>query len=403
MAPPGTKRWRQSSHVRPPQPTQCWSEHLDNRSNSPDPTADPLINQPETAPDIAPTQATIQDVNFLNNEILNSPQASITTTAHSDIRAQETPLAWNIDRLALMNTSSEATSSGSRDGRIIQPCLIAVPPTPPLARRTRSSSSMVSHTKLEAKTNSSASSDELTPGPQLSTAAEHGPKPPPACMSDTSPELVPHGSDTSYSPADSDASGNSEAESCPNKDGLKRRLLQHMKSSQHRQRLSYMVALALFFALGASCLSLVLACRYHAPGARLDQSSLTASWLTPQRQDTCLNAVPHYSLPLRPTQSKAILKMSRPGPKSGRYVCGARTPYMLKAVIMAASFHYVPGARVGGSAFLHPPVATPDATTRTHKANPHGPGRRADCSVTSTAKRSYKRAQHRAARFGYTI
>ena len=97
------------------------------------------------------------------------------------------------------------------------------------------------------------------------------------------------------------------------------------------------------------------------------------------------------------------MKMSRPGPKSGRYVCGARTPYMLKAVIMAASFHYVPGVRVGGSAFLHPPVATPDATTRTHKANPHGPGRRADCSVTSTAKRSYKRAQHRAARFGYTI
>ena len=70
---------------------------------------------------------------------------------------------------------------------------------------------------------------------------------------------------------------------------------------------------------------------------------------------------------------------------------------------MAASFHYVPGVRVGGSAFLHPPVAAPDATTRTLKANPHGSGRRADCSVTSTAKRSYKRAQHRAARFGYTI
>ena len=99
----------------------------------------------------------------------------------------------------------------------------------------------------------------------------------------------------------------------------------------------------------------------------------------------------------------ATLKKSRPGPKSGRYVCGARTPYMFKAVIMAASFHYVPGVRVGGSAFLHPPVAAPDATTRTLKANPHGSGRRADCSVTSTAKRSYKRAQHRAARFGYTI
>ena len=285
-------------------PPDSTAEHLDNGSNSPDPTADPLINQPETAPDIAPTQATIQDVNFLSNEILNSPQASITTTAHSDIRAQETPLAWNIDRLALMNTSSEATSSGSRDGRIIQPCLTAVPPTPPLARRTRSPSSMVSHTKLEAKTNSSASSDELIPGPQLSTAAEHGPKPPPACVSDTSP--------------------------CPNKDGLKRRLLQHMKSSQHRQRLSYMVALALFFALGASCLSLLLACRYHAPGARLDQSSLTASWLTPQRQDTCLNAVPHYSLPLRPTQSKAILKMSRPGPSPGGTSVELALPTRLK-------------------------------------------------------------------------
>ena len=182
----------------------------------------------------------------------------------------------------------------------------------------------------------------------------------------------------------------------------KRRLLQSVQSSQHRQRLSYMAALALFSALGASCLSLIT-CSYHAPGARLEQSSLAACWLPPQRQDTCLNAVQHHNLPFRPTQSKANLKMSRPGPKSGRCVCGARTFYMLKAVIMAASFHYVPGARVGGSAFLHPPVAAPDATTRTHKANPHGPGRRADCSVTSAAKRSYKRAQHRAARFGYTI
>ena len=163
-----------------------------------------------------------------------------------------------------------------------------------------------------------------------------------------------------------------------------------------------MVALALLSALGAICLALITS-SFHVPGARFSQSSLAASWLPPRRQDTCLTAVQHYSLPLRPTQSKATLKMSRPGPKSGRYVCGARTPYMFKAVIMAASFHYVPGVRVGGSAFLHPPVAAPDATTRTHKANPHGSGHRADCSVTSTAKRSYKRAQHRAARIGYTI
>ena len=317
-------------------------------------------------------------------------QTSTTTTARSDNRARAAPLEWNIDRPALVDASSEVTSSASR---ITQPCLMAVPPN----------KLVVPHTRLEARTNSSASSEELIPESQLNTAAERGPKPPPACLSDTSPELVPHGSDTSYSPADSDASGNSGDESCPNKDGLKRRLLQHMKSSQQRQRLTYMIALALFFALEASRLSLLLACRYHAPSARPDQSSVTTSWLTPQWQGTCLDAVQHHSLPLRSTPSKAILKTSRPCPKCGRYVCGARTPYMLKAVIMAASFHYIPGVRVGGSAFLHPPVAPPDATTQSHKANPHGLGRRADCSVTSTAKRSYKRAQHRAARFGYTI
>ena len=402
--------WRHGKHnlavldafARLSPPPDSAAEHLDSRNNSPDLIADPLDNQLDIAPDPSPTQAAIQAVSFLNSAIMNSPRASNINVALSDNQARGKPLTWNIDRLALANTSSEATSSGSRDGRVIHSRLMAVPPTTPLARRTKSSSSVVSHTNMEAQTNSSASSDELIPEPQLNTAAERGPKPPPECLSDTSPELVPHGSDTSYSPADSAASGNSVDESCPNKDGLKRRLLQHMKSSQHRQRLSYMVTLALFSALGASCLSLIT-CRFNAPGARLDQSSLAACWLPPQRQNTCLNAVQHYSVPHRPAQSKAILTMSRPGPKSGRYVCGARAPYMLKAVIMAASFHYVPGVRVGGSAFLRPPVAAPDATTRTHKANPRGLGRRADCSVTSTAKRSYKRAQHRAARFGYTI
>ena len=383
-----------------PQPDSA-AAHLERRSNSPDLAADPLAHQLETASDPSPTRTTVQEERLPNGAILNSPQASIAPTAYSDNRARGQPLEGNIDRRALVRIFSEVTSSSSRDERAIYSHLMAAPPMPPLSRRTQSSSPVAPHTTTEAETNSSASSEELVPESQLSTAAARGPKPPPECLSDTSPELVPHGSGTSYSPADSAASGQSEAESCPSKAKPKRHLLQSVQPSQHRQRLSYMAALALFSALGASCLSMIT-CSHLAPGARLEQSSLAACWLPPQRQATCLNAVQHHILPFRPAQSKATLKMSRPGPKSGRYVCGARTFYMLKAVIMAACFHYVPGVRVGGSAFLHPPVAAPDATTRT-KANPHGPGRRADCSVTSTAKRSYKRAQHRAARFGYTI
>ena len=259
---------------------------------------------------------------------MNSPQASTATTAYSDDRAGGQPLEWNIDRLALVRISSEVTSSSSRDERANHSRLMVVPPTPPLSRRTQSSSSVAPHTTTEAETNSSASSEELVPEFQLSTAAEHGPRPPPECLSDTSPELVPHGSGTSYSPADSTASGQSEVESCPSKAAKpKRHLLQSVQPSQHRQRLSYMAALVLFSALGASCLSLIT-CSYHAPDARLVQPSLAACWLPPQRQDTCLNAVQHHILPLRPTQSEATLKMSRPGPKSGRYVCEVRTPYI---------------------------------------------------------------------------
>ena len=384
-----------------PQPESA-AAHLVRRCHSPDLAAKPLVHQLMTVSDPSPTRTAMQDERLPSGAVLNSPQAGTATTAYSDDRARGQPLEWNVDRLALVSTSSEVTSSSSRDERAIHSRLMAVPPTPPLSRRTQSSSSVAPHATTEAETNSSASSEELVPEFQLSSAAEHGPRPPPECLSDTSPELVPHGSGTSYSPADSAASGQPEAESCPSKAKPKRHLLQSVQPLQHRQRLSYMAALVLFSALGASCLSLIT-CSYHAPDARLVQPSLAARWLPPQRQGTCLNAAQHHVLPLRPTHSKATLKMSRPGPKSGRYVCEGRTPYMFKAVIMAASFHCVPGVRVGGSAFLHPPVAAPDATTQTHKANPHGLGRRADCSVTSTAKRSYKRAQHRAARFGYTI